>query len=92
MMENSEPAIRETNRKHPKQLSDGMIMVLVASTASFPPLSTDLYLPALPTMSEQLKCPQPLVNLSLIVFFVFLSLSSIFWVRCRTNTGAGPLC
>jgi MFS transporter, DHA1 family, multidrug resistance protein len=91
MLENSEPAIRETNRRHPKQLSDGMIMVLVASTASFPPLSTDLYLPALPTMSEQLKCSEPLVNLSLIVFFVCLSISSIFWGPLSDKYGRRPI-
>ncbi len=91
MMDNSEPAIRETNRRHPKQLSDGMIMVLVAATASFPPLSTDLYLPALPTMSEQLKCSEPLVNLSLIVFFICLSLSSIFWGPLSDKYGRRPI-
>ena len=90
-MENTEPATPETNRKHPKQLSDGMIMVLVAATASFPPLSTDLYLPALPTMSEQLKCSEPLVNLSLIVFFVFLSISSIFWGPLSDKYGRRPI-
>ena len=90
-MENSEPAIRKTNCSHPKQLSDGMIMVLVASTASFPPLSTDLYLPALPTMSEQLKCSEPLVNLSLIGFFVFLSISSIFWGPLSDKYGRRPI-
>jgi DHA1 family bicyclomycin/chloramphenicol resistance-like MFS transporter len=30
-------------------------------------------------MSEQLHCSVPLVNLSLVVFFIFLSISSIFW-------------
>jgi len=62
-----------------KQLSDLMMMLLVASLASFPPLSTDLYLPALPSMSEQLNCSVALVNLSLVVFFIFVSTSSIIW-------------
>jgi MFS transporter, DHA1 family, multidrug resistance protein len=91
MIGNRESANQETNRKHPKQLSDGMIMVLVAATASFPPLSTDLYLPALPTMSEQLKCSELLVNLSLIVFFVFLSISSIFWGPLSDKYGRRPI-
>lgn len=63
----------------PKQLSDNMIMLLVALLASFPPLSTDLYLPALPTMSEELNCSVPLVNFSLVVFFIIVSTSSIIW-------------
>ena len=61
------------------QLSNIMIMLLVASIASFPALSTDLYLPALPTMSEQLRCSVALVNLSLVIFFIFVSVSSIIW-------------
>ena len=55
------------------------MMLLVASIAAFPALSTDLYLPALPSMSEQLNCSVALVNLSLVVFFIFVSTSSIIW-------------
>jgi MFS transporter, DHA1 family, multidrug resistance protein len=62
-----------------KQLPDKMLMVLVAILASFPPMSTDLYLPALPTMSEQLKCSAALLNISLVVFFILISISSIIW-------------
>jgi len=69
----------EEAQNNPKQLSDGMIMLLVAILAAFPPLSTDLYLPALPSMSEQLNCSVALVNLSLVVFFIFVSTSSIVW-------------
>lgn len=69
----------EEAQDNPKQLSDGMIMLLVAILAAFPPLSTDLYLPALPSMSEQLNCSVALVNLSLVVFFIFVSTSSIVW-------------
>ncbi len=78
-MKDLAPAIPESGQKSPKQLSDRMIVGLVASIASFPALSTDLYLPALPTMSEQLNCSVLLVNLSLSVFFIFISISSLFW-------------
>ena len=54
-------------------------MLFVALIASFPPLSTDLYLPALPTMSEQLNCSVWEVNLSIVVFFIFVSTSSFIW-------------
>jgi MFS transporter, DHA1 family, multidrug resistance protein len=72
-------SISEAGRKPPRQLSDRMMMILVASIASFPPLSTDLYLPALPTMKEQLHCSGFLVNLSLVVFFIVVSISSLLW-------------
>lgn len=69
----------EEAQDNPKQLSDKMMMLLVALIAAFPALSTDLYLPALPSMSEQLNCSVAMVNLSLVVFFIFVSISSIVW-------------
>lgn len=68
-----------------------MIMLLVALLASFPPLSTDLYLPALPIMSEQLNCSVLLVNLSLVVFFIFVSISSIVWGPLSDKYGRKPV-
>jgi DHA1 family bicyclomycin/chloramphenicol resistance-like MFS transporter len=78
-MNDSASVIPGTGQENPKQLSDKIMVVLVAAIASFPALSTDLYLPALPTMSEQLNCSVLLVNLSLSVFFFFISISSLFW-------------
>jgi MFS transporter, DHA1 family, multidrug resistance protein len=90
-MKNIEPAIPDLSRKNPKQLSNRMMIILVAAIASFPPLSTDLYLPALPSMSEQLHCSVPLANLSVVVFFVFLSISSIFWGPMSDKYGRKPI-
>lgn len=64
---------------NPKQLPDNLMMLLVALIASFPALSTDLYLPALPTMSEELNCSVWLVNFSLVIFFIIVSTTSIIW-------------
>ncbi|MGD9162547.1 MAG: multidrug effflux MFS transporter [Desulfobacteraceae bacterium] len=75
----TKPEISEKIQNNPKQLSNFMIMVFVALIASFPPLSTDLYLPALPTMSAQLDCSAWWVNLSIVVFFIFVSASSFLW-------------
>ena len=62
-----------------KQLPDFVLLPFIALLASFPALATDLYLPALPSMSAQLNCSVSLVNLSLILFFVFISVSSVIW-------------
>lgn len=75
----AKPETFEKKQNNPKQLSGFMIMVFVALIASFPPLSTDLYLPALPTMSKQLNCSVWEVNLSIVVFFIFVSASSFIW-------------
>ncbi len=43
---------------------------LLALLAAFPPLSTDMYLPAIPILQRLWDEPLPLVNLTLIGFFV----------------------
>ena len=68
-----------TNSPGTGQLSNKSLILLIALLSSFPALSTDLYMPALPTMSDQLGAPVALVNLTLILFFVFLSISALFW-------------
>ena len=45
----------------------------------FIPLSTDLYLPALPSMSEILDAPTALTNLTLVAFFFFYAVGTLFW-------------
>ena len=65
--------------KEKKQLPDKLLMALVSILAAFPPLSTDLYLPALPEMSKELHSSVALMNMSLIVFFIMISVSSIIW-------------
>lgn len=78
-MSNSDYSTFDDIQRTPGQLSNFMMMLLVALLASFPPLSTDLYLPALPTMSEELKCSETLAAASLNLFFLFIAVSSIVW-------------
>jgi DHA1 family bicyclomycin/chloramphenicol resistance-like MFS transporter len=91
LMNDLSPAIPEAGKKSPKQLSDRIIVALVAAIASFPALSTDLYLPALPTMSQHFNCSEFLVSLSLSVFFVFISISSLFWGPLSDKYGRKPI-
>jgi DHA1 family bicyclomycin/chloramphenicol resistance-like MFS transporter len=90
-MNDSSPATIEAGKKSSKQLSDKMIVGLVAAIASFPALSTDLYLPALPTMSEHFNCSEFLVSMSLSVFFVSISISSLFWGPLSDKYGRKPI-
>ncbi len=60
----------------------GLILFLVLSN-TFVPLSTDMYLPALPNMSEFFSASTAITNLTLTVFFLFYGIATIFW---------GPFC
>ncbi len=55
------------------------MIVLLALLSAFIPLSIDLYLPALPQMSKKLGTSVALVNLTLIVFFVFYAICMLLW-------------
>ncbi|MBR6343226.1 MAG: MFS transporter, partial [Selenomonadaceae bacterium] len=53
------------------------MVIFIAFMNMFVPLSTDLYLPALPEMSGYFSVSQSLVSLTLTLFFVFYAISMI---------------
>lgn len=66
-----------------KYLGPRGLIVLITLLGAFVPLSTDLYLPALPGMGAYFNAPPELINQTLTVFFIFYSAGSLLW---------GPLC
>ena len=74
-----------------KYLGDRGLIALIALLSAFVPLSTDLYLPALPGMSEYFGAPVDLTNLTLILFFVFFSLGMLFWGPLSDKYGRRPV-
>lgn len=73
------------------QLSSGAMLVFVALLTSFPMLSTDLYLPAVPSIREQLNTTVELVNSTLVVFFVFISISTLICGPLSDRFGRKPV-
>jgi MFS transporter, DHA1 family, multidrug resistance protein len=71
--------IYEPNQKRQKYLGDKGFVVFIAFLSAFIPLSTDIYLPALPRMVESFHTAASLVNLTLIFFFIFYALGTMFW-------------
>ena len=69
----------EGNLKNQKYLGEKGLIVLIAFLSAFIPLSTDLYLPALPRMAENFQAAPSLINLTLILFFIFYAAGSLFW-------------
>jgi DHA1 family bicyclomycin/chloramphenicol resistance-like MFS transporter len=65
--------------------------VFLALLATFPPVSTDLYLPALPSMAGYFGVAESLTNLTLIVFFVFFALSALVWGPLSDKFGRRPV-
>ncbi len=45
----------------------------------YPPLATDMYLPALTGIAEELQTNDTTMNLTIVLFFIFFALSTLFW-------------
>ncbi|MBD5641583.1 MAG: multidrug effflux MFS transporter, partial [Desulfovibrio sp.] len=59
--------------------------------SAFAPLSTDMYLPALPTMAEALSTTDDLVSDSMSAFFLVYALSTLFWGPLSDRYGRRPV-
>ncbi|MBU3130389.1 multidrug effflux MFS transporter [Clostridium tagluense] len=75
----SRPIIHDNKEKTQKYLGDTGLIIFITFLSAFIPLSTDIYLPALPRMVESFNTTASLVNLTLIFFFVFYALGTLFW-------------
>lgn len=62
-----------------KYLGNRGLLILTAFLSAFIPLSTDLYLPSLPLMTQSFHTTATLVNLTIILFFAFFALGTLFW-------------
>lgn len=62
-----------------RYLGEKGLIALLAVLSAFVPLSTDLYLPALPRMGDYFGVSSALTNLTLVLFFIFFSLGMLFW-------------
>lgn len=64
---------------------------LIALLSAFVPLSTDLYLPALPGMARYFGVSVNLTNLTLILFFMFFGTGTLLWGPLSDKYGRRPV-
>lgn len=77
----------------PKQkfLGSKGLVILIALLSAFVPLSTDLYLPALPGMSAYFGVSADRINLTLSAFFIFYALGTLIWGPLSDHYGRKPV-
>lgn len=74
-----------------KYLGAKGLIVLIALLSAFVPLSTDLYLPALPGMSTYFHVQADQINLTLTLFFIFYAAGTLFWGPLSDRYGRKPV-
>ena len=74
-----------------KYLKEKGLMAMLVLLSAFIPLSIDMYLPALPTMSTSLDAPSSLVNLTLTSFYVIFGVATLFWGPLSDKYGRKPI-
>lgn len=79
------------NQKRQKYLGDKGFIAFIAFLSAFIPLSTDIYLPALPHMVESFNTNVSMINLTLILFFIFYAIGTMFWGPLSDKYGRKPI-
>ena len=81
----------DTGQKRQKYLGDKGFVIFITFLSAFIPLSTDIYLPALPKMVESFHTTASLINLTLMFFFIFYALGTVFWGPLSDKYGRKPI-
>lgn len=74
-----------------KYLGHKGLIAFLALMNMFIPLSTDMYLPALPSMNSYFGSSSAVTNLTLSAFFLFYALGILFWGPLSDKYGRKPI-
>lgn len=66
------------------------IIFLLALLSAFPPLATDMYLPALPLLQRELQAPAVTINLTLVTFFLSYCIFLLIYGPLSDRYGRRP--
>lgn len=77
----------QTNWIQQKYLKKAGLIALVTVLGMTPPLSTDMYMPSLPKMAEYFHAPAALVNMTMVMFFISMSVGMLLMGPLSDRSG-----
>ena len=77
----------QTNWIQQKHLKKTGLIALVTVLGMTPPLSTDMYMPSLPKMAEYFGAPAALVNMTMVMFFISMSVGMLLMGPLSDRSG-----
>ncbi len=69
----------------------GLVVLILAVSLGIQPVTTDLYLPALPALTESFKAPVSQVQLTLSALLLSFGISQLFWGPLSDRFGRRPI-
>jgi DHA1 family bicyclomycin/chloramphenicol resistance-like MFS transporter len=81
----------ETILKDNSIKQNGLLLpLLLLVMGSYPPLSTDMYLPSMPDIANTFNTTDSTANLTLVLFFIFFAFSTLIWGPISDKFGRKP--
>lgn len=80
-----------TNATHSSNMSPGLIVLLLSLLLGLQPVTTDLYLPALPELTAQLTAPMAQAQLTLTALLLAFGGSQLVWGPLSDRFGRRPI-
>lgn len=84
------PSTPEHTSTRPEGIAMLLFVLLLALLSAFPPLATDMYLPAIPHLVETWQLSLAVVNLTLVLFFVTYCASLLIYGPLSDRFGRKP--
>ena len=72
-------------------MSPGLVIVTLSLLLGIQPITTDLYLPALPALTEGFAAAMPLAQLTLTALLLAFGISQLFWGPLSDRFGRRPI-